>query len=39
LELVERKGLIQVDRHMEPWLIRPSSTADFAWKRIYEDLA
>jgi len=38
LELVERKGLIQVDRHMEPWLLRPAATVESAWKRIYEDL-
>jgi hypothetical protein len=38
LELVQRKGLIEVDRHMEPWLLRPAIAADAAWKRIYDDL-
>jgi hypothetical protein len=38
LELVGRKGLIEVDRHMEPWLLRPSATLDTTWKRIYDDL-
>lgn len=38
LQLVERKGLIEVDRHMEPWLVRPSGNVDGAWKRIYDDL-
>ena len=38
LELVERKGAITVDRHMEPWLIRPVLTVAAAWKRIYDDL-
>lgn len=38
LELIERKGLIEVDRHMEPWLIRPKLKAETAWKQIYDDL-
>lgn len=38
LELIERKGLISVDRHMEPWLIRPTMPVDTAWKRIFDDL-
>jgi hypothetical protein len=38
LELIERKGLIEVDRHMEPWLLRPTTLVDIAWKRIYDDL-
>ena len=38
LELIERKGLIEVDRHMRPWLIRSASEVDKAWKCIYDDL-
>lgn len=38
LALVERKGIIEVDRHMEPWLLRPEMTAESAWKHIYDDL-
>lgn len=38
LALIERKGLIEVDRHMEPWLLRPKTTAESAWKHIYDDL-
>lgn len=38
LELIERKGLIEVDRHMEPWLIRPKATAESTWKIIFDDL-
>jgi len=38
LALVEKKGLIEVDRHMEPWLLRPKTTAESAWNRIYNDL-
>ena len=38
LELVERKGVIEVDRHMEPWLLRPAAAHEATWKRIYDDL-
>lgn len=38
LELMVRKGVVEVDRHMEPWLISPASDAEQAWKRIYDDL-
>jgi hypothetical protein len=38
LELIERKGLIAVDRHMEPWLLRPAASVDATWKRIFDDL-
>lgn len=38
LEMMTRKGLVEVDRHMEPWLIAPASDADQTWKRIYDDL-
>jgi len=38
LDILERKGLIGVDRHMEPWLIIPKITPDEAWRRIYIDM-
>jgi hypothetical protein len=38
LELIERKGLIEVDRHMEPWLLRPAAAVVPTWRRIYDDL-
>lgn len=38
LARVEFKGLIEVDRHMEPWLIRRRTTAEAAWKQIFDDL-
>ena len=38
LALVEQKGLIEVDRHMEPWLVRPKTSVEQAWKNIYDDL-
>lgn len=38
LELLERKALIAVDRHMEPWLIQPKKTVDEVWRSIYMDM-
>lgn len=38
LQLVERKGQIEVDRHMQPWLVRRTAEVDATWKRIYDDL-
>jgi len=38
LELVSRKGLIEVDRHMEPWLVAPLVDCEQAWRRIYDDM-
>ncbi len=38
LELVERKGLLEIDRHMEPWLLRPKVSPDKAWGCMYDDL-
>lgn len=39
LELVARKGLIDVDRHMEPWLVAGAVSTEQAWKKIYDDLS
>lgn len=38
LQLVERKDLISVDRHMEPWILRPVAGATGSWTQIYDDL-
>lgn len=38
LDLMSRKGLIEVDRHMEPWLLAPVVATDEIWKRLYDDL-
>lgn len=38
LQLVERKGIFEVDRHMDPWLLRPNMKADEVWGRLYDDL-
>jgi hypothetical protein len=36
--LIDRKGVVAVDRQMNPWIIRPLSTPGEMWKRIYDDL-
>jgi hypothetical protein len=38
LELVERKGIIEIDRHMEPWILLPKEGASNTWRRIYDDI-
>lgn len=38
LQLIEHKGLIEVDRHMDPWLLLPQVRIDDAWRRIYDDI-
>ncbi len=38
LTIVENKGLITIDRHMNPWLIQAKSVPSEAWGRLYEDL-
>lgn len=38
LELIQRKGLIEVDRTMKPWLLRALKDNHEAWKEIYNDM-
>jgi hypothetical protein len=38
LELIEKKGLIRVDRHMTPWLIQAKMGIEQSWKGIYLDM-
>jgi hypothetical protein len=38
LELIERKGIIVVDRLMEPWILRRTSDASSLWGKVYDDL-
>ncbi len=38
VDLMERKGIIQVDRQMNPWVIRPRLQVEEAWEGIYNDL-
>ena len=37
LELLERKRLIEVDRHMHPWLVRFLHPSTTLWNRLYEE--
>lgn len=37
LEMMERKGLIVVDRHMTPWIVTMKYRSIDLWKRLYED--
>lgn len=38
LSLVERKGIMDVDRHMDPWLLIPKVPPDDTWKLLYSDM-
>ena len=37
LELLERKRLAEVDRHMHPWLVRFLHPSTALWNRLYEE--
>ncbi len=37
--LLDRKGLVTVDRQMRPWILDKRATAESAWSRMYDDLA
>lgn len=38
LDLISRRGVLEVDRHMDPWIIRPLMSTDEAWRKIFDDL-
>ena len=38
LGLIERKGIIEVDRHMNPWILQRAKKAQGLWARVYDDL-
>jgi len=38
LNLLEQKNIINVERHMTPWLIQPVENLANAWKNIYYDI-
>lgn len=38
MNLVERKGLLTVDRHMDPWLLSPKCSSETAWRQMYDDV-
>jgi hypothetical protein len=37
LNIVERKGAIEIDRHMDPWLLKPRLDNSKAWQMIFDD--
>lgn len=39
LELIESKGLIRIDRLMQPWIIQAKVSPAEAWKEMYRDYA
>jgi hypothetical protein len=38
LNLIENKGLLSVDRQMNPWILKAKDSAANFWRRIFEDL-
>jgi hypothetical protein len=38
LAMIERKGIIIVDRLMEPWIVQKAANESTIWKKIYDDL-
>ncbi len=38
LSQLEKKAIFEVDRHMDPWLIRPKLSTEDAWKNIFADM-
>lgn len=38
LNLLEEKGILTVERHMNPWIIQRTETCNNVWKKIYDDL-
>lgn len=38
LELIERRGLLAVDRQMTPWILKAKESAINSWRNIYSDL-
>lgn len=38
LSLIEQKGIVSVERHMDPWIIQSADSSNNVWKKIYDDL-
>jgi hypothetical protein len=38
LALIERKGAISIDRHMQPWILRAKEPATEAWRFLFSDM-
>lgn len=39
LIIIERKGYLSIDKHMQPWIIEKKADADEVWPRIWDDIA
>lgn len=38
IDLMERKGIVKVDRHMNPWILSPLYSAKDAYKNMFNDM-
>ncbi|NLW19098.1 MAG: DUF4007 family protein [Candidatus Cloacimonetes bacterium] len=38
LDQMERKGILKVDRHMNPWILSPLKSAREAYKQMFDDM-
>jgi len=38
LSLIENKGILSVDRQMNPWILKAKDSSASLWRRIFEDL-
>jgi len=38
LQILEQKAIVDIDRHMDPWLVRAKLSPSEAWSKIYDDL-
>jgi len=38
LEILEKKKIIVVDRHMDPWLVQPAMGVEDAWRNVFIDM-
>ena len=38
LKILEQKGILSVERHMNPWIIQSTETSSNVWKKFYDDL-
>lgn len=39
LIMIERKGYLSIDKHMQPWIIEKKADADEVWPHIWDDIA
>lgn len=38
LEMIQRRGAVDIDRQMQPWIITRKSDSNSFWRKIYDDL-